>query len=177
MRTFRQKGLWAFFAVDLLLLAAAAALFFYTAWGGGESNAFEPIDAPPGTENNQIGKLREPKMLSSMGYDYKTHEWIEFQEFLPNGGEDGKDRLVIRHIANSDHYGHTDIVNYHLLYYCPEDGFWYLIYNPHSVDPKMAWTGAIDRMENWDLPAGIISQPGLYALRVSGMCACTFTIE
>lgn len=175
MRTFKQKGLWAFFAVDLLLLAAAATLFCYTAWGGAESNAFEPIGAPPGTENNRIGKLREPRMLSSMGYDYKTEEWIEFQEFLPNGGKNGKDRLKIRHVSEPS--GHRDIVNYDLLYYCPEDDFWYLLYNPYNLDMMSMWESSIDEIENWDIPSGIITQPGLYALRVSRMCACTFTIE
>lgn len=182
MRTFKQKRLWAFFAVDLLLLAAAAALFFYTALGGGESNAFEPIDAPPGTGNNRIGKLREPRMLSSMGYDYHDDEWVEFQEFLPNGGEDGRDRLVIRHISESKWGGRTDIVNYDLLYYCPEDGFWYILYNPCSPEKAVALGGPIDQIENWDIPAGIITQPGRYALRAYSnlsnlRCACTFTIE
>lgn len=180
MRTFKQKRLWAFFAVDLLLLAAAAALFFYTVWGGAESNAFEPLDAPPGTEYTRIGKVREPRMLSSVGYDYHDDEWVEFQEFLPNSGEDGRDRLVIRHISESG--GHTNIVNYDLLYYCPEDGFWYFLYSPCHAEMAVAWTGSIDRVENWDIPTGIITQPGLYALRVYSnlsnlRCACTFTIE
>lgn len=140
----------------------------------GQTSGFHPIKSQA-FSSSFVGQLRFPKDL-----EYKL-------EYLGNGicesefcgidrgaSPEGYDVVKIRQTLKSSVGGYY---NYIVLRFCPEDGYWYIIYYPNFMEGKKPNEVPGTRIANYDIPPDLINEPGTYAIGVKEKGYCKFEIE
>lgn len=171
-------------ALELLLVALCITLGFLLYYCKQSSDAFRPVrvDADP---NTIVGQMRVPELYASLldnpDNPFFTMEFLEYipgdsSSEIPEGYDEVRFKKTPKRSINA--YGES---TYWLLRYCPEDGFWYAIYNPNEFIRTVAYSADSHDMSSTTcyarIPKGLISRPGRYAIAIEQEGILSFELE
>lgn len=163
-------------SANLLLLALCGWLWFAPA------RSF-PIAVPDCTPDfAYAGQLRLPADAIFQPDDDEIYDQIysvrfQFLERIHGDGEyEGFDLLRVKHtfLRPTEHFN-----NFYLLRFCPEDGYWWLIYGTSCME--RAYSSPHTGEDEWEyrVPSGLLTEPGRYMLIFpqTGIGLCEFELN
>ena len=147
----------AFFNVVLLCLGCYLFFLYHTA----KEDALLPPFQTAANEMALVGYLRISDLSASL-MENPTDYQVELLEMEPSGPSQEFYELTFQATARRDNV--QLYTNFYLLWFCPEDDFWYVRYSPCHAErtygmPQPA--GAVNT-PSIQVPAGIFAQPGKY---------------
>lgn len=166
--------------VNLLLLLLTAWLLLVLA-GKRESASLIPIQDGWARDDSYIGYMRQPKPMAGQDGPFLPDGFeLDFLERIPNDSkEPGYDLVRLRlYVADEDCASMTmRPVNFSLLWYCGEDGFWYERYNPNYANTAFFQPLPVgESVLEYHVPLELLSAPGKYAIRFPNFGACVFSL-
>ena len=178
----KKLSLFLIFSNAVLLLACILLLVLLLRPGA--SGSFQPLSTQV-DDFAKVGKMRLPEIYTKSDWLETTDSSrvkFEFIDFTPGDpsleGEEGYGVVRINQTVKKQEYVES-CINFWLLYFCPEDGFWYALYNPsHAIaGVNLGDVGPFERTVTCKIPPELTAQPGLYALAFENVGCCQFEIE
>lgn len=142
----------------------------------GQSYGFHPvkIEAP---HFSYVGQLR----FFKDGQEFRSGLWggeIAELEFCGiDRAAPGEEFDIVR-IKETLKYQTCRLTNFAVMRFCPEDGYWYIIYYPNYAERAVAIPqGPGTSVAQYRVPPGLIEEPGTYAIGTKERGYCKFEIE
>ena len=147
----------AFFNVVLLCLGCYLFFLYHTA----KEDALLPPFQTAANEMALVGYLRIGGLSASL-MENPTDYQVELLEMEPSGPSQEFYELTFQVTAKRDTEHMPDC--YDLLWFCPEDNFWYVRYFPPIVEKMSYWERKQGDTETRTIqvPADIFARPGKY---------------
>ena len=147
----------AFFYV--VLLGLCCYLFFV--YHAAKEDASYPPFQTAANERASVGYLRISDLSASL-MENKDDYQIELLGMEPSGSSQEFYELTFQATAKRDTEHMPDC--YDLLWFCPEDNFWYVRYSPYCVEKMYSQIqpAGTTSTETIQVPADIFAQPGKY---------------
>ncbi len=129
-----------------------------------------------------VGQMRLPKIWEGLKLN-KTEDFadLEFMGLEKGVFYDNIDeyfdvlqfKITLREELLEDEY----LLNFWIYHYCPEDGFWYMVYCPFYSSKLMGYTASGEILKKYSVPPDILAEPGRYAFVLENLGNCSFEVE
>lgn len=173
----------------VVILAGLCLFLFMRSPDPNSPSSFQPLSTQV-DDSTRVGKMRLPKLYAISNWLDTTDDdmvKLEFVEVRPGdpsleqekGFEVVRIKWTVKQDIPGEYLSYYHDPNFWILYFCPEDGFWYALYNP-SYAIRTYGEGQIGPSEytvNYCVPPDLLAQPGLYAIAFEGVGCCQFEIE